>query len=128
MSLSNLLLVTISNMSRVKRGTVSKRKHNKVLELTKGFRLGRSTTIKQAKEALLHAGKYAFAGRKQRKRDMRRLWIVQLGNAVRSEGNSYSKFIAQMKTKGIVLDRKILADMAVNRPEEFKKVYSEIVA
>lgn len=115
-------------MARVKRGTVSKRKHNKVLELTKGFRLGRSTTIKQAKEALLHAGKYAFAGRKQRKRDMRRLWIVQLGNAVRNEGNSYSKFIAQMKVKGIMLDRKILADMAVNRPEEFKKVYSEIVA
>lgn len=115
-------------MSRVKRGTVSKRKHNKVLELTKGFRLGRSTTIKQAKEALLHAGKYAFAGRKQRKRDMRRLWIVQLGNAVRNEGNSYSQFINQMKQKGIMLDRKILADMAVNRPEEFKKVYSEIVA
>lgn len=115
-------------MSRVKRGTVSKRKHNKVLELTKGFRLGRSTTIKQAKEALLHAGKYAFAGRKQRKRDMRRLWIVQLGNAVRAEGNSYSKFIDQMAKKGITLDRKILADLAVNRPEEFKKVYSEIIS
>lgn len=115
-------------MSRVKRGTVSKRKHNKVLSLTKGFRLGRSSNIKQAKEALLHAGRYAFAGRKQRKRDMRKLWIVQLGNAVRAEGNSYSKFINQMKLKGITLDRKILADLAVNRPEEFKKVYSEIVA
>ncbi|MBI2593277.1 50S ribosomal protein L20 [Candidatus Daviesbacteria bacterium] len=114
-------------MSRVKRGTVSKRKHKKVLELTKGFRLGRGTTIKQAKEALLHAGKYAFAGRKQRKRDMRRMWIIQLGNAVRLEGNSYSKFIAQMKAKGITLDRKILADLAVNKPEEFKKVYSQIV-
>ena len=98
------------------------------MELTKGFRLGRSKNIKQAKEALLHAGKYAFAGRKQRKRDMRRLWIVQLGNAVRAEGNSYSKFIAQMKLKGITLDRKILADLVVNRPEEFKKVYSQIVS
>lgn len=115
-------------MSRVKRGTVSKRKHNKVLGLTKGFRLGRGTTIRQAKEALLHAGKYAFAGRKQRKRDMRRMWIIQLGNAVRLEGNSYSKFIAQMKDKGITLDRKILADLAVNKPEEFKKVYSQIVS
>ena len=115
-------------MSRVKRGVVSKRRHNKVFELTKGYRLGRSTTIRQAKEALLHAGKYAFAGRKQRKRDMRRLWIVQLGNAVRNEGNSYSKFIDQMTKKGIVIDRKILADLAVNRPEEFKKVYSEITA
>lgn len=115
-------------MSRVKRGTVSKRKHKKVLELTKGFRLGRKTTIRQAKEALLHAGKYAFAGRKQRKRDMRRMWIIQLGNAVRLEGNSYSKFIAQMKDKGITLDRKILADLAVNKPEEFKKVYTQIVS
>lgn len=114
-------------MSRVKRGTVSKRRHNKVFELTKGFRLGRSSNIKQAKEALLHAGKYAFAGRKQRKRDMRKLWIVQLGNAVRAEGNSYSKFIAQMKAKGIMLDRKILADLAVNKPEEFKEVYKQIV-
>lgn len=115
-------------MSRVKRGTVSRRKHNKVLELTKGFRLGRSTTIKQAKEALLHAGKYAFAGRKDRKRDMRRLWIVQLGNAVRAEGMSYSKFINQMKVKGIVLDRKTLADLAVNKPEDFKQIYSQIVS
>lgn len=115
-------------MSRVKRGTVSKRKHNKVFELTKGFRLGRSKNIKQAKEALLHAGKYAFAGRKQRKRDMRRLWIVQLGNAVRNEGNSYSHFINQMKNKGIVLDRKILAELAINKPEDFKKIYSEITS
>ena len=115
-------------MSRVKRGTVSKRKHNKVMELTKGYRLGRSKNIKQAKEALLHAGKYAFAGRKQRKRDMRRMWIVQLGNAVRLEGNSYSNFINQMKLKGITLDRKILADLAINKPEDFKKVYSQIVS
>lgn len=114
-------------MSRVKRGTVSKRKHKRVLELTKGFRLGRSKNIKQAKEALLHGGKYAFAGRKQRKRDMRKMWIIQLGNAVRLEGNTYSKFINQMKVKGVVLDRKILADLAVNKPEEFKKVYSQIV-
>lgn len=98
------------------------------MELTKGFRLGRSKNIKQAKEALLHAGKYAFAGRKQRKRDMRKMWIVQLGNAVRAQGNSYSRFISQMKLKGITLDRKILADLVVNKPEDFKKVYSQIVS
>ena len=115
-------------MSRVKRGTVSNRKHKKVMELTKGFRLGRSKNIKQAKEALLHAGKYAFAGRKQRKRDMRRLWIVQLGNAVRAEGISYSQFINQMKVKNIILDRKTLADLAINKPEDFKKIYSQIVS
>lgn len=115
-------------MPRVKRGVVSKRRHNKVFELTKGYRLGRSSNIRQAKESLLHAGKYAFAGRKQRKRDMRKLWIVQLGNAVREQGNSYSKFIAQMKVKNIILDRKMLAELAVNQPEEFKKVYSQIVS
>ncbi len=115
-------------MSRVKRGVVSKRRHNKVFSLTKGYRLGRRSNIKQAKEALLHAGKYAFAGRKQRKRDMRSLWIVQLGNAVRAEGNSYSKFIAQMKEKNIELDRKILAELAVHNPEAFKEVYKQVIS
>ena len=115
-------------MARVKRGVTSHRKHKKVLNLVKGHRGGRSKLIKQAKESLLHAGQYAFAGRRQRKRDMRRLWIVQLGNAVRAEGNSYSQFINQMKVKGITLDRKILADLAVNKPEDFKKVYSQIIS
>lgn len=113
-------------MARVKRGVVSHRKHKKVLELTKGHVGGRSKLIKQAKSSLLHAGEYAFAGRKLRKRDMRRLWIVQLGNAVRNEGLSYSKFIAGLKAKNINLDRKILAEMAVNHIEDFKKIVSEV--
>lgn len=113
-------------MARVKRGTVSHRKHKKVLELTKGHRGGRSKLIKEAKSSLLHAGEYAFAGRKLRKRDMRRLWIVQLGNAVRNEGVSYSKFIAGLKSKNIILDRKILADLAVNHIDDFKKIVTEI--
>lgn len=113
-------------MARVKRGVTSHRKHKKVLELTKGHRGGRSKLIKEAKSSLLHAGAYAFAGRKLRKRDMRRLWIVQLGNAVRNEGLSYSKFIAGLKDKNILLDRKILAELAVNNIDDFKQIVAEV--
>lgn len=115
-------------MARVKRGVTSHARHKKVRELTKGHRAGRSKLTKEAKSSLLHAGEYAFAGRKRRKRDMRRLWITQLGNAVKQEGQSYSKFVAALKAKNINLDRKILADLAVNHPEDFKKVISEAAA
>lgn len=113
-------------MARVKRGVTSHARHKKVLELTKGHRGGRSKNIREAKSSLLHAGEYAFAGRKLRKRDMRRLWIVQLGNAVRAEGLSYSKFMAGLKTKKIELNRKILADLAVNEPEAFKQIVAQV--
>lgn len=113
-------------MARVKRGVTSHQKHKKVLKLTKGHVGGRSTLIRQAKSSLLHAGKYAFAGRKQRKRDMRKLWIIQLNAAVKQEGMSYSQFINQLKVKNINLDRKVLADLAVNHPADFKKVFSQI--
>jgi large subunit ribosomal protein L20 len=115
-------------MARVKRGVTSHKKHKKVLNLTKGHVGVRSTLIRRAKESLLHAGAYAFAGRKMRKRDMRRLWIVQLGNAVRDEGMSYSKFMAQLKAKNINLDRKMLADMAVNHLSDFKKLLNQVSA
>src|SRR3990167_10772980 len=112
-------------MARVKRGIVTHRKHKKLHKLTKGYRGGRSKLVREAKSALLHAGEYAFAGRKLRKRDMRKLWIIQLGNAVRMEGLSYSKFIAGLKLKNINLDRKILADLAVNHIEDFKKIVAQ---
>lgn len=112
-------------MARVKRGVTTHRRHKKLHKLTKGYRAGRGKLVKEAKSALLHAGEYAFAGRKLRKRDMRRLWIVQLGNAVRSEGISYSKFISALKAKNIALDRKILAEIAVYHPDDFKKIVSE---
>lgn len=112
-------------MARVKRGVTSHARHKKVLELTKGHRGGRSKNIREAKSSLLHAGAYAFAGRKLRKRNMRALWIIQLGNAVRNEGLSYSKFINALKVKEIKLDRKILADIAINDPESFKKIVAE---
>ena len=113
-------------MARVKRGVVSHRKHKKVLKLTKGHIGGRSKLIRQAKSSLLHAGEYAFAGRKLRKRDMLRLWITQMGIALKNEGLSYSKFMAQLKTKNINLDRKVLSDLAVNHIEDFKKIISEV--
>lgn len=113
-------------MARIKRGVTSHKRHKKVLKLTKGHRGGRSKNIREAKSSLLHAGEYAFAGRKMRKRDMRKLWIIQLNAAVKAEGLSYSKFINKLKTKDIKLDRKILADLAVNHPEHFKKIVAEL--
>lgn len=113
-------------MARVKRGVTSHRRHKKLHQLTKGYRGGRGKLVREAKSALLHAGEYAFAGRKLRKRDMRKLWIIQLGNTVRSGGLSYSKFIAGLKAKKINLDRKILAELAVNHIEDFKKIVSQV--
>lgn len=113
-------------MARVKRGVTSHAKHKKLLKLTAGHRGGRSTLVKQAKESSLHAGAYAFAGRKQKKRDMRKLWIIQLNIAVRNEGLNYSKFIALMKAKNINLDRKTLAELAVHHHEDFKKIVAQV--
>ncbi|MCL5409965.1 MAG: 50S ribosomal protein L20 [Patescibacteria group bacterium] len=112
-------------MPRVKRGVTSHQKHNKIFKSTKGFQGGRSKLIKQAKEASLHAGQYAFAGRKQRRRNMRKLWITQLGNALTTENISYSQFIHQLKIKNILLDRKILAELAVKDPQIFKQIVAE---
>lgn len=114
-------------MARVKRGVTSHKKHKKVLRFTKGHRGGRSKLIREAKSSLLHAGAYAFAGRKLRKRDMRKLWVTQLNAAVRLEGLNYSEFIHGLQARNIKLDRKLLADLAVNHPEDFKKIVSEVI-
>ena len=112
-------------MARVKRGLTSHRRHKKLHELTKGFKGGRSKLVKEAKSALLHAGEYAFAGRKLKKRDLRGLWIIRMNAAVRKLGLSYSKFIDGLKKSKIEIDRKILSDIAVNDPETFKEVVKE---
>mgnify|MGYP001603488721 CR=1 FL=1 len=109
-------------MARVKRGVVSRRKHNKLLDKTKGFRGTKSKLIRVAKEAALHADAYAYHGRKLRKRDMRALWIVRIGEAAKKEGLSYSKLINHFKKAKIGLDRKILADLVVNDPQTFQKI------
>lgn len=113
-------------MARVKRGTVSKRKHNKLLDRTKGYRGTKSRLIKVAKEASLHADAYAYQGRKNRKRDMRRLWILRIGEAVKNEGISYSVFMNKMKKANVLLDRKILSDIIVNDIETFKKIVGSV--
>jgi large subunit ribosomal protein L20 len=113
-------------MARVKRGIVSKRKHNKLGELTKGFRGTKHRLIKAAKEANLHAGAYAYHGRKVKKRDMRALWITRIGEAAKKEGLSYSTLMSKFKKNNIELDRKILADLIVNDPQTFSKVVSSV--
>ncbi len=107
-------------MARVTRGLVSHRKHKKVLKLTHGFRMTKRRLIKVAKEALLHAGEYEFAGRRLRKRDMRRLWISRLNQSVQKLDLNYSRFINGLKKAEIELDRKVLADLAVRDPQIFK--------
>lgn len=109
-------------MPRVKRGTIKHKKREKILRYTRGFRWGRKSKKRAAKEALLHAWSHAFRGRKEKKRVYRRLWNVRINAAVRAEGMTYSKFIAALKKKKVGLDRKILADLAANEPEVFKKI------
>jgi len=109
-------------MARVKRGVVSKRKHNKILNLTKGYRGTRSRLIKVAREAVLHSDSYAYHGRKRRKRDMRRLWITRIGEAVKKDGYSYSAFMNALKAKKIELDRKILSQLVADNPEAFTSI------
>ena len=107
-------------MARIKRGITTHAKHKKVLESTKGYRMTRNRLIKVATESMLHAGEYAFSGRKLKKRDMRRLWISRINQAVQRMDLKYSLFINALKKSDIPLDRKILADLAVRDPEVFK--------
>ena len=113
-------------MPRVKRGTIANKRRAKVLKNTKGFRWGRKSKERAAKEALLHAWTHAFRGRKEKKRVYRQLWSVKINAAVREEGMNYSKFIAALKKKSIALDRKILADLAENEPAVFKQIVAAI--
>ncbi len=113
-------------MARVKRGIVSRRKHKKLLSQTKGFRGTKSKLIRVAKEAALHAGAYAYHGRKLRKRDIRSLWITRISEAVKLQGISYSVFINKLKNAKIELDRKILADLVVNDPATFKQIVDKV--
>lgn len=113
-------------MARVKGGVKTKRRHKKVLKLAKGYWMSRSKQFKKAKEAVLHAGEYAFTGRKDKKRDFRKLWIIRLNAAVRPHGLTYSKFIKGLKDKKIELDRKVLAQLAVEHPQVFNKIVEKV--
>ena len=112
-------------MSRVKRGIISRKKHNKIFDLAKGYRGTRSRLIKTATEAVLHADQYAYHGRKRKKRDFRRLWIARIGEAVKAEGYSYSRFVNALKQNKIELDRKILANLVTENRETFSVLVKE---
>lgn len=111
-------------MARVK--SIASRKHRGMLKRAKGFRQARRRRIQTAKEALIHAGAYAYHGRKLRKRDLRALWISRLNAKLRESGLSYSRFMSSLKKADIQIDRKILADIAVSDPSTFDKIVSAI--
>jgi large subunit ribosomal protein L20 len=105
--------------------SISARRHRKVLAQAKGYRQARHSRIQTAKEAVLHAGAYAYAGRKLKKRDLRSLWIARVGAATRLAGVSYSKFIAGLKKEKIEVDRKILSSIAIEDPKVFSQIVKE---
>lgn len=107
---------------RVKTGVVRRRRHKKILKLARGFYSGRRKHFRKAKEQLERSMYYAFRDRKQKKRDFRSLWIVRINAACRMHDMSYSKFMHGLKLANIELDRKVLADMAMNDMEAFSKI------
>lgn len=108
-------------MARVKGGFKARRRHNRVLAITKGQFGARNHSIRRASEARLHALWYAYRDRRNRRRELRRLWIVRINAAARQNGLSYGTFIHGLKLAGIELDRKVLADIAVRDPETFRR-------
>jgi large subunit ribosomal protein L20 len=106
-------------MARVKRGVAAHRRHKRLLAQASGRRGTRSTLVRPAREALFHALVYAYRDRKNRKRDMRRLWIERINAASRQHGLPYGRFIAGLKAAGVEVDRKVLADLAVREPAAF---------
>ena len=113
-------------MSRVKRGTIQNKRRKNLLQLAKGYRFGRSKKFRQAREAVVHAYNHAFAHRKDKKGNFRRLWTVKINAALQPLGLSYSKFIGALNKKESTLNRKVLADIAENNPESFKRIVDQV--
>ena len=109
-------------MARIKGGLNAKKRHNRTLKLAKGYRGARSKQYRVAKQSVMRALTSSYAGRKQRKRQMRQLWIARINAAARMNGLSYSKFMHGLKVAGVDLNRKVLADMAVRDEKEFAKL------
>lgn len=112
-------------MPRVKRGTVRRAKRKKLLARTKGFFANKSKLYRAAKESADTAGKYAFVGRRNKKRDFRRLWVVRINAAARENGLTYGQFINGLRAAGVGLDRKMLADLAVTQPAAFARLVDQ---
>ncbi len=113
-------------MTRVKKGVHALKRRRSVLKQAKGFRHGRSKKERMAKDALLHAGAYAFAHRKDKKSFNRKLWNIKINAGSRQSGMSYSKLIGALSKKKIMLDRKILADLSENNPETFARILKSV--
>jgi large subunit ribosomal protein L20 len=113
-------------MTRVKKGINALKTRRNILKQVKGYRHGRGSKERQAYEAISHAGTYAFAHRRDKKGEFRRLWNVRLNSALRENGITYSKFIGAMKKKGQVLNRKMLSEIAENSPETFKRIVASV--
>jgi large subunit ribosomal protein L20 len=111
---------------RVKRGVMVRKRHNKLLQQAKGYQGSRSRRIRVARQTVLKALSYAYRDRRNRKRDFRRLWVIRINAAARLNGISYSRLINGLKTAGISLDRKVLADMAVRDPAAFTSVVEQV--
>ena len=105
--------------------SIASRRHRKILKQAKGYKHARSRRVRVAKESVLHAGAYAYHGRKLKKRDLRSLWITRISASVKALGISYSRFINGLKKEKIEIDRKMLSDIAVKDPETFKKIVKE---
>ncbi len=113
-------------MTRVKRGKISLKRRNNVLKAAKGYRLQRSTKEREAKVALRKAGVHAFSHRKDKKNDMRKLWNVKINASLREMGTTYSKFINLLKVKNILLDRKVMSEMAEKHPMAFANLVEQV--
>jgi len=113
-------------MTRVKRGTMAHKRRKKIIKQAKGFKWGRKSKYKLAKEALRHAWTYAYRDRKVKKRDFRRLWNIKINAATREKDITYSQFINKLKKAKIELDRKILAHLAEEKPEIFDKIVEKV--
>lgn len=113
-------------MPRVKRGVIAAKRRRRVLKQVKGYRFGRSKKEREAKTALLHAGAHAFRHRREKKRDRRALWQIQINAAVRPLGLSYSRFMGLLKKNKMELDRKILADLAEHEPATFQRIVENV--
>ena len=109
-------------MARIKGGMNARKRHNRVLKMAKGYRGARSKQYRVAKQSVMRALASAYAGRKQRKRQFRRLWIARINAAARMNGLSYSKFMYGLKLAGVEMNRKVLSDMAINDAEGFAKL------
>lgn len=109
-------------MSRVNRGPLHTKKRKKARRQAKGYRGGRSNLYTQAQEAIKKSLSHSYAGRRRKKRDFRQLWIIRINAAARKEGLSYSRFMNGLKKANISIDRKVLAEMATNEPQEFSKL------